>query len=270
MISNKTKEELKKERLGKLGYNNNGELMKIVEYNNTSDIVVEFQDEYKYKVHTQYGNFTHGNIKNLYAKSVFGVGITGDKYPTRINGHKLKEYEAWHGVLERCYDEKCKIKQPTYKNASCCKEWLYYPNFYEWLHSQENFEKWLNGNRWCVDKDILVKGNKIYSPDTCCLVPNNVNVLFIKSDALRGDLPIGVSIHPQHKGKYYVQFSASKDNKRKNVFVGLYHDVEEAFYAYKIEKEKYIKKVAKEEYNKGNIIKKCYNAMMNYEVEITD
>lgn len=260
----------KDDKIGELGYNNNNELMKIIEYNNSSDITVEFQDKYKYKVHTQYGNFKNGNVKNAFSKSIYGVGITGNKYPTRINGIKEKEYELWKRMLERCYNKKTKEKQPTYKDVTCCEEWLYYPNFYEWIHSQENFDKWYNGKQWCIDKDILLKGNKIYSPEVCCLVPNNVNVLFIKSDATRGDLPIGVSIHPQHKNKYYVQFSASKGDKRKNVFVGLYKNIEEAFNAYKIAKEKYIKQIAQEEYKKGNIIKRCYDAMMSYEVEITD
>lgn len=264
-----TNEDLKSKRLGEERYNNNGELMKIVEYNKHTDIVVEFQDEYKYKIRTVYGNFKSGSIKNPFAKSVCGVGITGDKYPTRINGVKEKEYDTWVKMLRRCFENNNE-KHPTYKDATCCEEWLYYPNFYEWLHSQENFDKWYNGCRWCIDKDIIKKGNKTYSPDTCCLVPSNVNVLFIKSNTLRGDLPIGVSVHPLHKDKYYVQLSVSKNGKRKNIFAGLHKDINEAFNAYKTEKEKYIKQVAENEYVKGNITKVCYDAMMTYQVEITD
>lgn len=262
-------ENLKTKRLGEERFNNNGELMKIVEYNKYMDVIVEFQDEHKYRVHTNYGNFINGSVKNLFAKSVYGIGITGDKYPTKVNNVRKKEYEAWMGVLERCFKNDDE-KHPTYKNATCCKEWLYYPNFYEWLHNQENFDKWYNGRRWCVDKDILVKGNKVYSPDTCCLVPDNINILFIKSNALRGDLPIGVSIHPLHKGKYYAQMSITKNGKRKNMFLGLHKTVEEAFVSYKTEKEKYIKQIAEDEYAKGNITKVCYDAMMAYQVEITD
>lgn len=243
--------------------------MKIIKYNNSSDIIVEFQDKYKQQVHTQYNNFKNGSVKNSFSKSIYGVGIRGNKYPTRINGIKEKEYDAWCKILARCF-VKDDIKRPTYVDTSCCDDWLYYPNFYEWLHSQDNFDKWYNGHRWCVDKDILIKGNKIYSPNTCCLVPDNVNVLFIKSDALRGELPIGVSIHPQHIGKYYVQMSITKNNKRKNKYIGLYNNVEDAFIAYKKEKEKYIKKIADEEYKLGNITKQCRDAMYSYVVEITD
>lgn len=35
-------------------------------------------------------------------------------------------------------------------------------------------------------------------------------------------------------------------------------------------KEEIIKRVAEDEYSKGRITKICYDAMMNYEVEITD
>ena len=91
------------EKVGELKYNNNGELMKIIEYNNSSDVVVEFQDEYKYRIHTQYGNFKNGGVKNMFAKSVCGVGITGDKYPTRVNGIKEKEYDVWRKILQRCF-----------------------------------------------------------------------------------------------------------------------------------------------------------------------
>jgi hypothetical protein len=51
-------------RIGEEAYNNDGCLMKIVEYNNTNDIIVEFQDEYKLRVHTGYNNFLKGKVKN--------------------------------------------------------------------------------------------------------------------------------------------------------------------------------------------------------------
>lgn len=87
----------KSERIGEFGYNNNGELMKIIEYNNHSDIIVEFQDKYKYRAHTQYGNFKSGGIRNIFSKSVFGVGITGNKYPTKVNGIRKKNMKCGMG-----------------------------------------------------------------------------------------------------------------------------------------------------------------------------
>ena len=182
-------------RLGEEKYNYQGYLMRIVEYNNANDIVVEFQDEYKGKTHTSYQHFITGRINNPYHQNVYNVGMIGDKYPTCINGKATKEYGLWKDVLKRCFCENYKKKCPTYENVTCCDEWLLFEKFYEWLHSQPNFDKWLNGGRWCIDKDILIKGNKTYSYNNCTLVPQNVNTLFVKNDATRGNLPIGVVKH---------------------------------------------------------------------------
>lgn len=124
--------------------NNQGCLMKIVEYNSASDIVVEFQDEYKYRTNTIYANFKSASIRNPYYPSIYVIGITGCKYPTKTenNDRPTKEYSIWRSILERSFVKKIKEKQPTYKDVSCCSEWINFENFYEWLHSQPNFDKW--------------------------------------------------------------------------------------------------------------------------------
>lgn len=203
--------------------------------------------------------------------TVYGVGILGVKYPSKVNGDSTKEYVAWQGMLRRCLDVKYKEKHLTYKDVTCCDEWLNYENFYEWIHRQENFYKWLDNDGWSVDKDILIKNNKIYSPETCCLIPDRINKLFTKTDLNRGKYPIGVHFKKQSK-RYCAQISQvdGQNNKKTMKHLGYYSTPDEAFQAYKQYKENYIKQVAQEEYEKGNIIKRCYEAMMNYEVEITD
>lgn len=259
------RETKRNNRLNEIKINNQGCPMKIIEYNNCRNIVVEFQDKYKANVHTDYRFFSKGEVKNPYCPSIYNVGIIGNKYPRSINGEHTKEYESWVSMLARCFDKTVKNKQQTYRDVTCCDEWLLYDNFYEWLHSQSNFNKWLNGNRWCLDKDILVKGNKIYSPEVCCLVPNDVNVLFIKRESCRGDLPIGVS-------KWRDKFQANCDNPftRKMDYLGLHNTPIKAFQTYKNHKEHIIKQVAQIEFQNENITEQCYNAMMNYCVEIND
>lgn len=205
------------------------------------------------------------NNVEKYKPSVYGVGIVGEKYPTSKNNKDLKEYKTWSGMLERCFAKRDYRRWETYKDKVCCEEWLNYENFYEWLHSQDNFDKWYYGSKWCLDKDIINKGNKIYSPNTCCLVPSYVNTLFIKSDKRRGELPIGVRC-AKNKNKYTASISINHNARH----LGTYLTPEEAFQVYKQAKEEYIKQVAQEEYSKYNITKRCYEAMMNYEVEITD
>ena len=245
--------------------NNQGCLMKIIEYNNSSDIVVEFQDEYKHRVNTIYANFKIGSVKNPYHPSLYGVGILGTKYRARIDGKFMKEYYTWAHIIERCFDEKLKAKQPAYKDIKCCEEWKNFEKFYEWLHSQPNFDRWYNGKRWAIDKDILNKGNKIYSPENCCLIPQSVNCLFLKREAERGKYPIGVSYR---KDGFLASCNNSFTGRREEL--GYYSTPEKAFQAYKKYKEKIIKQVAKKEYESGNITEQCYKAMMEYEVEITD
>ena len=258
-------------RLGEEKFNNQGCLMKIIEYNKADDIVIEFQDDYKCHINTRYSNFISGGIINPYYPNVHGVGIVGNKYPAKIHGVHTKEYKTWRGIVSRSYGYAEKKKRPKYQDVTCCDEWLLYENFYEWLHAQENFDNWLNGELWAIDKDILVKGNKIYSPDTCCLVPLEVNSLFIKSDASRGKYPIGVYFN-KRLNKFCAQISkrTKQNGKMKQDFLGYYNSQESAFYAYKKAKEDHIKQVAQEEFDAGNITKKCYDAMINYKVEITD
>lgn len=254
----------------KLNYQNS--IMTIVIYNNVLDIVVEFQDEYKSMVHTTYKNFKSGSVKNPYCPSVMNVAAIGSKYAPYDtyydnNGKKIskakKEYRLWKHMLQRCFDNNYKEREPAYKDVTCVDDWLLFENFYEWVKDQENYDKWLNGDLWCLDKDILCKGNKIYSPDTCCLVPTKVNNLFISGKANRGNQPIGVI-------KINNKYKAACSNLNKYVHLGVFNSQMEAFEAYKIYKESVIKQVAKEEFDNKNITKKCYNAMINYEVELTD
>ena len=115
----------------------------------------------------------------------------------------------------------------------------------------------------CLDKDILVHGNKIYSPSTCIFVPQRINTLFVKKDMNRGDLPIGVH-WDKSRNKYkstWRDFNSKTKSKRFNT-------IQEAFDCYKYNKEKIIKQVA-DEY-KPYIPKELYEAMYRWEVDIDD
>lgn len=259
---------LKDERLGLTRYNNQGSLMKIIEYKDNKNMVIQFQDEHKYQCVSSWSNFIKGKIKNPYHPTVCGVGIIGDKYPYSTDGKNNKEYITWHDMLRRCFNEKTKEKQPNYKDVTCCKEWLCFENFYEWIHKQENFNKWLNGERWQIDKDILIKGNKIYSPETCCLVPFHVNNLF-KASSNKSELPIGVYYNDKNNKKYYARCRHPYITS-KHIFLGSYWTILEASDAYKTYKKNLIKEIAQDEYDKGNITRQCYEAMMSYKTEDTN
>ena len=257
------KNNLSNERVGKITTNRYGNIMKIIKYNNNDDIIVEFQDEYKYQVKTNYKAFLKKEIYNPYNKSIYNVGYLG-KTTSSINGKSKKSYDIWHQMLKRCYDFKTHINRPTYKDCVVCDEWLCYENFEKWYN--ENYYE-IPNEKMCLDKDILKKNNKIYSPLYCRIVPNEINCLFTKSNNIRGGCPIGVYYNKREK-KFKTQISIIKNNKKIRKSLGSYNTMQEAFIAYKKAKEEYIKMVA-DKY-KQYIPLDIYNAMYKYKVEITD
>lgn len=216
-----------------------------------------------------------GGISNGHL--IYGVGFSNGKYPITIApGKRSKENETWRGILKRCYEQAYQQREPTYIGCTICEEWYCYDVFYEWIISQENYTKWKEGGqKWCIDKDICIKGNKIYSPDTCFLVPKNVNGLFTNRKLHRGELPIGVS-YSDKLNKFLVycmnpfQEKSQKALRKHATYVGMYNTKQEAFNAYKIYKENIIIRVAQEELDKGNITKECYLTMLKYKIDIND
>ena len=253
---------VRRDRIGEEGYNSFGSKMIIVGYRNIRDIDIYFPEyDFTFK-HVQYDNFKKGKIKCLYEPRYYGKGYLGEgKYKVKENGKHTDEFKIWHGMLQRCYDPKYKEKHPTYIDCTVCEEWHNFQNFSEWY--EENYYE-IEGEVMNLDKDILIKKNKIYSPDTCVFVPQSINSLFVKRDINRGNLPIGVHYDKQHK-KYKAQCSIGL-GKQKNL--GRYNTQEEAFKVYKAFKEAHIKKIADDylEFIPSNL----YQAMINYEIEIED
>lgn len=132
--------------------------MKIVEYKNCENVVVEFQDEYKCRKNTSYVNFQRGQVKNPYDKTACGVGYVGEgKYLTKENGRSTKLYSCWVHMLERCYYEKNQnLHQSYYGTCSVCDEWLNFQVFAKW-HEEHSYKV---NERLHLDKDILFPGNK--------------------------------------------------------------------------------------------------------------
>ena len=194
-------------------------------------------------------------------KTVHGYGINDGKYPASAGSRIVKEYALWRGMLGRCYHrtENRKVAYKSYDGCKVSEFFKYYSNFYVWVRSQKGF---LIEN-FDLDKDLLVKGNKIYSEDTCCFVPAEINNLFIKCDRSRGEYPIGVNYHKRVR-KYVAKMRKFKEN----IHLGYFSKPDEAFNAYKEAKEAYIKSLA--EKWKDKIDPRVYEALMKYRVEITD
>ena len=126
------------------------------------------------------------------------------------------EYHKWQNMLIRCFDNKYKEKEPTYEGVTCCDRWLCFANFLEDFAILKNEYNWNVDEKLQLDKDILHKDNKVYSLENCVLVPNWINMLFVKNDAVRGDCPIGVSYHKQAK-KYQAKYSINGKQNRLRI-----------------------------------------------------
>jgi hypothetical protein len=195
-------------------------------------------------------------------KIIQGIGVNDfyDKVTTkRINN---KEYSLWTSMLLRCYSEH---KRETYIGCEVSNNFKSYTFFYEWCQTQSSFNiKDNQGKCWHLDKDLLTKGNKLYSEDTCVFVPQQINALLTKRQNLRGCYPVGTSLNKK-SGKFQAN---CKNGNGKLIYLGLHDTPEQAFQAYKTFKEALIKGVA-EKY-KLNLDPRAYEALMNYQVEITD
>ena len=259
-VNKQEAERQRRERIGMKNIMNCGYEAEIVEYSNSRNIKVKFLETGEI-VKTTMTHFRMGKVKSHFHPYLCGVGIVGNEKTRDSNGKSLNSYRCWANMIRRCYDKKEWNRCPTYKNCEVCEEWHDYSNFKKWYN--ENFYQ-IKGQRTELDKDILIKGNKIYSPFSCCFVPREINTLFVKSNSIRGLYPIGVHYNKEIN-KYIAQL---KDGNNNNIVLGNFNTPEEAFYEYKKAKERYIKKIA-DKY-KNEIPKKVYDAMYKYEVEITD
>lgn len=186
-------------------------------------------------------------------RKIFGVGINDYKCGDG-NSYNSKCYITWRTMLYRCYSKDYVSKYPTYNNCKVCDEWFSLSNFKKWFD-----ENYIEG--YAIDKDLTQHGlsRKIYSPSTCVFVPERINTMFTKCDSNRGKIKIGV----RKQGDLFIS-EVSKMNEK--TYIGCFKTENEAFQAYKREKEKYIKEVADDYFTKGLITERVRDLMYKYEV----
>lgn len=168
-------------------------------------------------------------------KLVCGVGVNDADYITQcyesINGKQKRIwicpfYQKWANVLARTCSEKRKTTCPSYKNATVCEEWLTFSNFKAWMEQQDWEGKHL-------DKDLLVYGNKHYSPETCTFLSWGLNNFLLENKNNKGQLPAGVTLD-KNRNVYQSRCNIGKGY----LYLGCYNTPEEAHEAYKVGKWK--------------------------------
>ena len=236
--------------------NNYGDVV-VLEYNNAIDVTIKFLNTGNVRK-TATSELRKGEIRDNEAFPVYKVGVMD--IPNAVKrGPKPKSYNAWNGMLQRCYNEHIRSNLPTYSDCEVSDDFKYYSKFKEWAEKQIGYDH----DKWHLDKDILVKGCKIYSKDTCCFVPPEINCALLNNKKVRGSFPQGVTYNCT-KTRYRARIL----REYKWESLGTYDTPEEAFYAYKPVKEAHIKSLANKW--KDQIDPRVYEALMNWTVSIDD
>ena len=162
-------------------------------------------------------------------------------------------------MIKRCYKEQKSYDDESYKDCVVDAEWHNFQNFAKWY--EENM--YVCNEKLVIDKDIKTHGNRIYTKENCMILPERINLLFIKEKARRGNLPIGVYFQKE-KGNYVAMCSVD----RKTKYIGSYSNPQIAFNHYKEFKEEHINKVL-ENYI-GILPNDVYEEVKKYKIEITD
>lgn len=244
---------------GKCFSTNRYGIIRIIKYYNHRHVMIEFVRTGTY-CSANISNIKKGQVADPFAeyKLIYGYGYVGiGKY--RKQPHK-KAYDHWISMLSRCYNLNMHTREPAYMGCTVCSEWLCFQNFAEWYYKQ------IDADGFALDKDVIVKGNKTYGPEFCALIPKQINNLFEKRLAKRGLYPIGVYRSDQCTNNPFV--ARCKDFTGRTQHLGCFSSAIEAFTAYKTFKENVIKEKANQ--FKSVLDPRVYDAMMKYEVEITD
>lgn len=138
---------------------------------------------------------------------IFGVA-TADA-PKSSN---KKAYSVWYDMIFRCYSPRAAVTYPTYRECKVCDNWLLFSNFAAW--HEDNYTE-----GFTLDKDILKKDNKEYSPENCCYVPKIVNSLTARTNMSVSSSLTGASFV---KSKGLWQSGCRNPITKKNEYLGLF------------------------------------------------
>ena len=212
------------------------ELQKESAFPLSEDLIMQVINAVEYK---QDGwNPTH------YKRGLCGVGYSGMTVGTE--GYYEKSYIKWRDMMQRCYDKNVHKKyKPEYADKYVCEEWQNYANFKLWF--DEHYVP-CKSNQIDLDKDLLVQGNKIYSPETCVFLVHYQNTLF---EGRKGDC-----IYQNENGQYLI------NNKKSEIF----ESYEDAFNIVIERRKKKILDIA--EKCKGSIPMCAYEAMQKWDVRL--
>lgn len=234
---------MKKDRVGEKYITNEGYEIEIIEYFGATNITIKFSLTGEIVKNLQYSHIKRGLVANFFHPSVYGMGYFGRGIYN--NKQHSTIYDTWRGMLRRCYAKE--ERYSTYKDVIVCKEW----------HNFQNFAKWYEDNYvdgYEIDKDIICSNCRIYSPETCCFVPQEINKLLTNIKSKKSSLPTGVVLNNGVYEVYMCRYG-------KQIRLGSFKEEFLAVNMYKTAKEEYIKEVADKWKDKIDI--RIYNSLIN-------
>jgi len=199
----------------------------IIKYENVRNIYVMFEDGTVTKVSG--GNLCSGSISNPNRPTVFGFGIND----AGLEDSTDKRYVLWSSIIRRSYSKVYHENKPSYKDVRVSEDWRRLSNFIKDIENLPNFDLALSEN-WELDKDLLGGDQKLYSKETCCFLPRELNTLFT-SESNKG-LKKGV-FYNKRLNKF--TSSINKGDKVRH-HIGVYQTEAEAHLAYCKEKQKHL------------------------------
>lgn len=189
------------------------------------------------------------------SKLIYGVGYIGEgRYKSHANGEKTQSYIKWFSMITRCYNKKQLKRRTNYEEVTVCDEWHNFQNFAAWYYDQDCDE-----SSYCLDKDILIEGNMVYSPDACCLIPAQINTLLTVNRGTNRTLPLGAYLD-----KRYNRFRSKISANGRLVYLGMFATAQEAHEAYVFAKESHVRDKAVE--YRDRISDKVFDALMSWRV----
>lgn len=222
----------------------------IISYENSKNVVIEFDDGTI--VQTQASGVLSGSVKNPNLPTVFGIGFIGQGDAScGENGRISKCYNVWSAMLSRCYNTKRDGLQ-SYYGCRVSDPW----------HNYQNFSSWFKGNYvegWELDKDLLVRNNKVYSPEACCFLPKELNNIFRKKRQTSKQIKLPRGVQKLPSGKY--EAASSFNGERK--YLGSYSLVEDAWSVVKAFVEDKVL-ILSDKY-KSQLNPTVYSALIGYE-----
>ena len=163
--------------------------MEVLEVLEGGKCIVKFLKSGSVK-HTHLSSIRKSEVRDTESRPVYKVGVMDVKNYIKRGQPNPKDYDVWNNMLQRCYNENTREQLKAYEGVEVAEDFKIFSKFKEWYNKQIG----VNNKDWHLDKDLLSKGKeKVYSDETCVLLPPEINTLITNNKSVRGDLPVGVT-----------------------------------------------------------------------------